>query len=135
MCPRSLSGPSLILACTLFLPAAASFAQQPATTAQGPPRLGYYTRVQSQSAAASPTAGSRLRARNDDPFRPYGSDSPTDARTPARPYERAPLNSPPEREAPAPAVSHNFFPGARPGQGSNRNVAHCVPGRHSLMHR
>ena len=130
---RALSGLSLVIACDLCLMGIASFAQQaPATTASSPPRLGYYTRVQSQAVAASSTR----RGASVDPLRPYGSDTPSAALTVSRPYERAPVVSPPQRETPAPTVSHNYFPGTRSGQSSNRNVVpHCVPGRHSFSHR
>jgi hypothetical protein len=146
---KALSGLCLAIACELCLLGTTSFAQQsPSTTAQGPPRLGYYTRLQSQ-ASSSPAGAPRLRSRFDpassiasrgaasgDPLRPYGNDPPAGAAAISRPYERAPVPSPPERETPAPAVSHNYFPGARSGQSGNRNmVSHCVPGRHSLMHR
>jgi hypothetical protein len=131
---RAFSALSLVIACDLCLLSSASLAQQTAPTSSrsSPPRLGYYTRVQSLSAAGS----SARNAANNDPLRPYGSDSPSGAGTASRPYERAPVVSPPERETPAPAVSHNYFPGTRTGQSSNRNVVpHCVPGRHGMMHR
>jgi hypothetical protein len=69
-----------------------------------------------------------------DPLRPYGDES-SGAGASARPYERTPVVSPPERPAPAVPASHNYFPGIRSGQSANRNVAHCVPGRHALLHR
>ena len=131
---RALSGLSLVIACDLCLLGTASFAQQAPATSQpsSPPRLGYYTRVRSQAGAAS-LRPRRSERRSAPSLRQRHSERRRHGRAP---YERAPVVSPPERQTPAPAVSHNYFPGNRTGQASNRNVVpHCVPGRHSMMHR
>jgi hypothetical protein len=145
-----------LIAVDLLLPASASLAQQaPGTTAAtSTARRGYFTRVQTQTTAGAPARGARYGGRLDaatavagrgasrddrfrnelDPLRPYGE--PVQSTSLTRPYEQAPTVSPRERELPAPPVSHNYFPGMRPGQGPNRNVVpHCVPGRHAFLHR
>jgi hypothetical protein len=136
----------------LLLAAAASHAQQGSGTAPtSAARRGYFTRVQTQASADAPARsaryggpldaatalGGRGTASDDrfrsgtDPLRPYGE--PVQSTSLTRPYERVPMVSPPQRGLPP--VSHNYFPGMRPGQGPNRNVAHCVPGRHAFLHR
>lgn len=138
----------LTIACDLSFLVHASLAQRPSRSApSSPTRRSYYSRVQTQPDTASRLDLSRSRnprsqaALNGeafqgepDPLRPY-TDSPRSGVT-TRPYERTPVVSPPEREIPAPAVSHNYYPGLRTGQGPNRNVvSHCVPGRNAFLHR
>ena len=159
MSKRSLSALSLLIAGELFLFSAPSLAQQPSPPSPSdasPARAGYYSRVQSQTGGTSAASGARYRTRvaqaarggsaDDplrtaaDPLRAYGSESRSSAGgagAVSRPYEQAPVASPPERETPAPVVSHNYFPGYRGGQSANHNVVrpHCVPGRHGLMGR
>jgi hypothetical protein len=75
-----------------------------------------------------------------DPLRPYSSDG-REVAPAARPYERAPVVSQPERAAPAPVASHNYYPSLRSGQSVNRNIgsvgtrSHCVPGRGAFLNR
>lgn len=148
-----LCGLGLMVACDLSLTGATCLAQQ--VTGSGSQgyvntsraRATYYTRVQTQGGAAGQGASYRYRApvgssaslssygSSDDPLRAYGHESASTAGTQARPYERAPVVSPPQRQSPSPAVSHNYFPGFRPGQGPNRNTVqpHCVPGRHAFL--
>jgi hypothetical protein len=155
LCARTSLG--CLIAIDLLLVTGASCAQQTPSTAAASTtvtRRGYFTRVQTQATAAAPTRaryGGRLDATavagrgtasddrfgNDlDPLRPYGEPVRSTSIS-RRPYEPAPTISPPQRELPAPSVSHNYFPGMRPGQGPNRNVVvpHCVPGRHAFFSR
>jgi hypothetical protein len=145
---------ALAIACHLSLPVPSVHAQQasrPGSTS--PARRGYFSRVQTESGAASPaTGGSPPRLRLDltrsnveayrsepDPMRTYTRDGRET--TANRPYERPPVVSPPEVATPAPPVSHNYYPTLRAGQGPNRNVgpagthARCVPGRAAFLHR
>jgi hypothetical protein len=136
----------------LLLAAGASYAQQGSGAAStSATRRGYFTRVQTQASADAPGRSARYGGRLDaptalagrgassddrfrddpDPLRPYGE--PVRSTSLTRPYEQAPVISPPQRGLPP--VSHNYFPGMRPGQGPNRNVAHCVPGRGAFLHR
>jgi hypothetical protein len=145
-----LSALALTIACDLSFLVATSLAQQPSRSASpSPTRRGYFTRVQTQADAASRLDLSQSRnprsqvalngessRGNPDPLRPY-ADNPRSGVAP-RPYERTPVISPPEREIPAPAVSHNYYPSLRSGQGPNRNVVTrplCVPGRSAFFHR
>jgi hypothetical protein len=74
-----------------------------------------------------------------DPLRAYSSEGRQ--AVPPRPYERAPVVSRPERAAPAPVASYNYYPTLRSGQSANRNIgsvgahAHCVPGRGAFLNR
>jgi hypothetical protein len=142
-----------LIAVDLLLLAGASRAQQaPGAAPASAARRGYFTRVETQAPAASPSRAARYRERlsagtagagrgassddrfssDPDPLRPYGE--PVRGTAMMRPYEQVPSMSPPQR--PAPAASHNYFPGMRPGQGPNRNVVpHCVPGRGAFLHR
>ncbi len=159
MKPRSLA--LLVLAGGSFLAIGlvAAHAQSPSSR-----RPASFNRVQTQSqsrsqsqpgAVATPGYELNPRARglartgaNDaltdaaSSMRPYtDDDSGRITRTAAgtgaglRPYERAPVMTPPARSDPAP---HNYYPSLRQGQGPNRNLgarAHCVPGRGAFLNR
>jgi hypothetical protein len=151
MRPSVLSALALTAACDLTFFAAGSLGQQPSTSAaSGASRRGYYSRVQTQAAGSSRLDVSRSRYASGraafasnayqgeaDPLRPYGQRATSGSGDVTRPYERAPVVSPPQRQMPAPEVSHNYYPGLRSGQSVNRNVggSHCVPGRNSFLHR
>lgn len=155
---------ALLIACHLSLLVPSGRAQQatrPGSASNA--RRGYFARVQTDSAVSSPaTRDSRPRLRLDltrevdgrgsvaatdgslmavpDPLRPHSSAGR--AGTITRPYERAPVVSPPERVAPAPAASHNYYPTLRSGQSVNRNLGSvgtrghvCVPGRGAFLNR
>jgi hypothetical protein len=134
--------PGLVLlsAFGLAYPAAVTLAQQPRPSAATPVARGYFSRVQTRAdASVQARRGVRGNATPSlyDPVRPYGDETRTAAGagdTP-RPYERAPVVSPPVRSAPAPPASHNYFPGMRTGQATNSNTARCVPGRRSFLSR
>jgi len=155
---RSSILPALLIACNFSLLIPSGHAQQaPRAGSTSPVRRGYFVRVQTDSLAASPaTEGFRSRSRLDqtrsvdgrsrngstldtfrgepDPLRAYSSGARESFAI--RPYERPPVVSPPQRETPAPAVSHNYYPSLRAGQGPNRNAgSHCVPSRGALLHR
>jgi hypothetical protein len=151
---RATRGLAWLIAVELLLAASASLAQQaPGTAATSTARRGYFTRVQTQADTTTPARaryGGRLDAatavaarggssddrfrKERDPLRPYGE--PVQSTSLTRPYEQAPTIRPFERELPAPPVSHNYYPGMRPGQSPNRNVVpHCVPGRSAFLHR
>jgi hypothetical protein len=154
LCARTSLG--CLIAIDLLLVAGATRAQQaPGTSsaATAVTRRGYFTRVQTQATAGAPArarysgrldaataeagrgTSSNNRFRYDqDPLRPY--DDRVRSTAMARPYEPAPAISPPQREIPAPPVSHNYFPGMRTGQFTNQNVVpHCVPGRRAFLNR
>jgi hypothetical protein len=149
MRPRILSALALTAACDLTFLVAGSLGQQPSTSAaSGSSRRGYFTRVQTQVGGSSRLDVSRSRyasgrsaygsiaSRGEaDPLQPYAQGATSGDVT--RPYERAPVVSPPQRATPAPAASHNYYPGLRSGQSANRNVggSRCVPGRNSFLHR
>jgi hypothetical protein len=130
----TLSALVMVAACDLSLLVAASLAQQaprPGTTS--PARPAFFTRIQTKNGVASPASGNaRLGSRAEITRSLEGRDTP-------RPYERAPVVSPPERTISAPVASHNYYPGLRPGQGPNRNAIDprslCVPGRRAFLHR
>jgi hypothetical protein len=149
----ALCGLAWFIALNLLVLVGASRAQQaPGGVAAAAARRAYFTRVQTQADVAPTARGARSGGRLDaattvagrgqsddrfrnepDPLAPYGET--VASTSPRRPYEQAPPLSRPQRELPPTPISHNYFPGMRPGQGTNRNVAHCVPSRRALLSR
>jgi hypothetical protein len=146
-----------LIAANLLLPASPCRAQQApgnVNVAAAAARRAYFTRVQTQADAAPASRGARYGGRLDsttavagrglsddrfrnegDPLAPYGET--VASTSPGRPYEQARPLIQPQRALPPAPVSHNYFPGMRSGQGTNRNVVapHCVPGRNAFLHR
>jgi hypothetical protein len=134
------AGAVLLPAFGLAFSAAVSLAQQPRPSAGTPVARGYFSRVQTRAdASVQVRQGARGNATPSlyAPVRPYGDETRTAAGAgdAPRPYERAPVISPPVRSAPSPPASHNYFPGMRAGQATNSNTARCVPGRRSFLNR
>jgi hypothetical protein len=146
-----------VIACHLGLVVAEAHAQQaPRPGVANPARRNYYSRVQTQpSNSAAMNTGSRFRpgmtltrtldsrvgfganpsGSEPDPLRAYGDGEHSQAGSASRPNGRTPEVRQPEPEPPPAPVSRNYYPGLRSSQSMNRNVAHCVPGRHSFLGR